>query len=175
MMPSGAPRPLADDDGRAATHANPDVPEPQHIAVAGDTYTFLIAGEQTNGRYALIDTLIPPGGGPPPHRHYFEEMFHVLEGDIEATVRGTTLHARAGETVNIPGLAPHAFKNAGATPARLLCVVAPAGLERFFAQIGDPVSTRTSPPPQLTKDERRARLEKAMALAPEYGIEVFAP
>jgi Cupin domain len=28
---------------------------------------------------------IPPGGGPPPHRHDFEEMFSVLEGEIETT------------------------------------------------------------------------------------------
>ena len=37
---------------------------------------------------------VPPGGGPPPHRHDFEEMFHVLEGEVEVTFRGVPAVAR---------------------------------------------------------------------------------
>ena len=58
-----------------------------HIGLVGDTYTILLSGNDTNGRYCLIDMLIPPGGGPSPHRHDFEESFTVLEGEIEATFR----------------------------------------------------------------------------------------
>ena len=54
---------------------------------------------------------VPPGGGPPPHRHDFEEMFTVLDGEIEATFRGEKSVVRAGETVNIPANAPHQFQN----------------------------------------------------------------
>jgi len=43
-----------------------------HIALVGDTYTVLLSGDDTDGRYCLIDMHIPPGGGPPPHRHDFE-------------------------------------------------------------------------------------------------------
>ena len=39
-----------------------------HIAVVGDTYTILVHGKQTAGRYCLIDMHIPKGGGPPLHR-----------------------------------------------------------------------------------------------------------
>jgi len=28
-----------------------------------------VTGAQTNGRYRLIDMLVPTGGGPPPRRH----------------------------------------------------------------------------------------------------------
>jgi quercetin dioxygenase-like cupin family protein len=42
------------------------------------------------------------GGGPPPHRHDFEEMFSILDGEIELTFRGQTIVAGAGETVKIP-------------------------------------------------------------------------
>ncbi len=59
-----------------------------HIGLAGDTYTVLLTGKHTAGRYCLIDMLVPPGGGPPPHRHDFEEMFTLLEGEIEVTFRG---------------------------------------------------------------------------------------
>ena len=53
-----------------------------HIALMGDTYTVLLSGDDTDGRYCLIDMLIPPGGGPGPHRHDFEESFTIFEGEI---------------------------------------------------------------------------------------------
>src|SRR5271156_5150426 len=100
-----------------------------HIAVVGDTYTILLSGEDTNGRYCLIDMHIPPGGGPPPHRHDFEESFTLLVGEIEATCRGEQSTVRAGETLSIPANAPHSFTNASKETVRLLCLCAPAGQE----------------------------------------------
>jgi quercetin dioxygenase-like cupin family protein len=69
-----------DDPSRALTVADPEGPAAPHVAVAGDVYTILVSGEQTAGRYCLIDMIVLPGGGPPPHRHDFEEMFTILEG-----------------------------------------------------------------------------------------------
>src|SRR3954449_4433420 len=101
----------ADDPARALTVANPDGADVPHISVAGGTYTVLVSGAQTAGRYCLVDMLVPagggppcgcgvagaqpaglfcgvhlrapPGGAPPPHRHDFEEMFTLLEGELE--------------------------------------------------------------------------------------------
>ena len=53
-----------DDARRKLTMANPEDPNMRHISVAGGTYTILVTGEQTGGRYSLIDMLVPPGGGP---------------------------------------------------------------------------------------------------------------
>ena len=92
----------ADDPARKLTLAQPDDPNLSHIGLVGDTYTILVAGKDTQGRYCLIDMHIPPGGGPPPHRHDFEEMFSVLEGEIEASFRGIKTIIRSGETINIP-------------------------------------------------------------------------
>jgi quercetin dioxygenase-like cupin family protein len=160
-----------DDRTRELAIAHPDDPALTHLAVVGDTYTILLSGAQTAGRYALIDMLIPPGGGPPPHRHDLEEMFHVLEGTLEVTLRGATTTASAGETVNVPANAPHNFTNASSEPARVLCLVAPAGLEEYFAEFGDRVPSRTAPAPDLTDDQRRERMDRAMQLAPRYRIE----
>jgi mannose-6-phosphate isomerase-like protein (cupin superfamily) len=109
-----------------------------HLGVVGDTYTILLTGKDTAGRYCLIDMLVPPGGGPPPYRHDFEEMFTVLEGEIEVIFRGAKSVARAGETVNIPANAPHQFRNQTERPARMLCLCSPAGQEEFFMAIGVP-------------------------------------
>ena len=165
-----------DDRAREPAIARPADPDLLHLAVVGDTYTVLLSGEQTAGRLAMLDMLIPPGGGPPPHRHDFEECFRVLEGSLEVRVRDLPpIPLEAGDTANIPANAPHAFRNPADVPARLLCTVAPAGLERFFAEFGDLVASRTAPPPPLSDAERQARLERAIAKAPEYGMEILPP
>ena len=86
---NGDTGPLPPDDlSRSLTVSNPDDPNLPHLAVVGDNYTVLVSGEQTEGRYCLIDMLVPDGSGPPPHRHSFEEMFTLLEGELEFTFRG---------------------------------------------------------------------------------------
>ena len=173
----GTEAPVPEDDvARGLAIARPEDPELVHLAVVGDTYTVLFSGDQTGGRFAMLDMLIPAGGGPPPHRHNFEECFRVLEGSVEVQLRDSLpVRLEVGESANIPANALHSFRNIGQTAARLLCTVAPAGLERFFAEFGDPVPTRTSPAPALSDAERVERLERAMAIAPAYGMEVLAP
>jgi quercetin dioxygenase-like cupin family protein len=159
---------------RKLTVARPNQDEKlPHIGLVGDTYTILLSGNDTNGRYCLIDMLIPPGGGPSPHRHDFEESFTVLEGEIEATFRGEKSVVRSGETINIPANAPHSFTNASKQTVRLLCICAPAGLEEFFAQVGVAVATRTTPPPKLDKRAQAEFIKKAQELAPKYRTELL--
>ena len=161
-----------DDLRRNLTLARPDDDgQLPHIGLAGDTYTILLTGKDTAGRYCLIDMHVPPGGGPPPHRHDFEEMFTVLEGEIEVTFRGAKTLLRAGETANIPANAPHQFRNSSAEPARLLCMCSPAGQEEFFASVGSAVASRTTPPPMLDESAQAALREKAAALASTYRTE----
>src|SRR6266699_1918969 len=103
-----------------------------HIALMGDTYTILLSGDDTDGRYCLIDMMIPPGGGPGPHLHYFIESFTILDGEIETTFRGKKSVVRAGKDNTIPANAPHSFTNASQDTVRLLCICAPAGKEELF-------------------------------------------
>ena len=175
--PNAAPQPVPPDDpGRNLTLARPDEDGSlPHIGMVGDTYTILLRGEDTAGRYTLIDMHVPQGGGPPPHRHDFEEMFHVLEGKIEVTFRGEKSVVRAGVTINIPANAPHSFTNVSEQPARLLCVCSPSGQEEFFAAVGVPVGGRTAAPPELDEAARGAFLAKAQELAPQYRTELLGP
>ena len=155
------------------TLASPDDPKMRHVSVAGGTYTIHVSGADTSGRYCLVDMLVPPGGGPPPHRHDFEEMFTILDGEIELTFRGKAHKASAGSTVNIPANAPHAFKNNSDKPARLLCMCTPAGQEEFFMEVGDVVDSRTAPPPNLSNAERAERIQRAKALSAKYRTELL--
>jgi quercetin dioxygenase-like cupin family protein len=160
-----------DDLARDLVVADPEDSTAPHIGLAGDTYTVLLAGEDTDGRYCLIDMLVPPGGGPPPHRHDFEESFTVLHGQIEVAFRGKTHQLRAGQTANIPANAPHSFKNAGPNPARMLCICAPAGNEALFEEVGVRVAGRTTPPPKMDEASEKAARAKAKGLAAKYRTE----
>jgi len=170
-LPKYPPVP-ADDLSRTLAFARPETDETMpHIGLVGDTYTVTVSGEDTADRFCVIDMHIPPGGGPPPHRHDFEETFILLEGEMEATFRGKKSAVRAGATIHIPANAPHQFHNASSSAVRLLCICAPAGQEKFFAEVGVPVATRTTPPPALDAEEQAEFMRKALALAPKYRTE----
>ena len=173
-MPDQANPIPPDDLSRRLIIARPDEDQGlPHIGLVGDTYTILVAGQDTAGKYTLIDMHVPPGGGPP--RHYFEEMFTVLDGEVLVTFRGETIVARAGQTINVPANAPHSFTNASDTPSRLLCMCAPAGQEEFFTLVGQPVATRTQPPPPLSPDTQAAFIARSRSLAPQFKTELLPP
>ncbi len=102
-----------DDANNKLTVANPDDPKLRHISVAGGTYTILVTGEQTGGRYCLIDMLVPPGGGPPPHRHDFEEMFTILRLDREHPRQRAPLVQEQVGQAGTPALHVHAIGAGG--------------------------------------------------------------
>src|SRR5450755_2998870 len=124
--------------------------EGRTIAVAGDVYRFLATGEDTNGKYAMWEAIVPPGGGPPPHVHSREEEgFYILEGEITVHVGEERIVATAGMFANMPVGTLHSFKNESDRPAKMLISVAPAGLEKMFLEVGVPVAqgaTTASPP-----------------------------
>ena len=173
-MPEPFPPLPADDLARSATIVGGDDPGLTHLGIGAGTYTILVSGEETGGRYSLIDMFVP-AGGPPPHRHDFEEMFHILEGELELTFRGETHRAAAGQTVNIPANAPHGFRVVSPTPVRMLCLCVPAGQEAFFKLVGEPLPTRTTPPTPPTAEILAERRTILMANALRFRSEFLPP
>lgn len=161
----------ADDPKRQLVIVDPDKLNKPYISLVGDTYAVLLSGEDTAGRFCLIDMHVPAGGGPPPHRHDFEETFTVLAGEVEMHFRGHKTMLRSGETAHIPANAPHQFRNTGIEPARLLCICSPAGQEEFFRTLGTPVPNRTSPSAKPTPESLEATKALAERLAPKYRTE----
>jgi mannose-6-phosphate isomerase-like protein (cupin superfamily) len=129
----------------------------------GTTLRVLLAGADTGGAVSVLEAVKAPGdGGPPPHRHPgIAELFYVLEGDMSFQVGDETIPAPAGTCVFVPGGLVHSFRNVGSTPARLLEVVIPGGLEGYFTAMA-----------QLSQDAdpaSRAALNRA------WGVEIAAP
>jgi mannose-6-phosphate isomerase-like protein (cupin superfamily) len=142
------------------------------VAVFGDVYRFLAVGDDTDGKYALWEAVVPPGGGPPPHVHSREEEgFYVLEGEITLHVGDRRLVAGAGTFANMPVGTLHSFKNETNRPARMLISVAPAGLEQMFLEVGQPLPEGGGTAPPASREE----IEKFLAVAPRYGIEIRLP
>lgn len=153
-----------------AQNISPDVPPDssrEQIWLSGNLDTFLATSEDTNGQYALFDLYVPPLAGPVAHLHTQEdEVYQVLDGKIEFQ-EGTQIREVApGDLIPLTSGHLHRFENLGTTPARLLLLATPAGLDRSFREAGQPVTDPSGPPP---KDD----IAKVIAAATKQGIEVY--
>ena len=146
--------------------------EGRRIGIVGDVYRFLATGEDTDGKYATFEALVPPGSGPPPHIHSREEeSFLVLEGEMTFQLGEERIVAGEGTFLNMPVGSLHCFKNESDKTARLLISVAPAGLEQMFFEVGQPLAddAEIAPPPS------QADIEKLLEAASRYGVEIKVP
>jgi len=142
------------------------------LSVAGDVYDILVDGNETEQRSAVVMVVVTPGNGPPPHTHHREdESFCVLEGEVTFTLAGRPVPAPAGTVVHVPRGVAHTFRNTGSSPARLLVWLTPAGLERFFRDVGEPLPPGVCQPTPPTE----AHVRKLLAKAPEFGVEIHPP
>jgi mannose-6-phosphate isomerase-like protein (cupin superfamily) len=95
---------------------------------------FMIRGDRTDGQFSLVEHPLPARAlGAPVHTHTREDEYsYILEGQIGVQIGDTEQVAGPGTLVFKPRGIPHAFWNAGDTPARLLEIISPAGFERYF-------------------------------------------
>ncbi len=140
--------------------------------VLGDLYTLKATGEDTGQAYALTEILAQPQSGTPLHRHSREdEAFYIQEGEVEFQLGEQTIVATAGTFLHSPKGQVHSYRNITSKPAKMLCWVMPAGLERFFVEIGVPVEEKSASPPSITPET----IKKVMSTAPKYGLEILPP
>lgn len=144
------------------------------VWVVGDHYTIKASGKDTGGAFAVIEVLVPPQSGPPPHIHRREdEAFYVLEGEFEVHIDNQRLTAGPGSWVTLAKGSLHHFKNIGQAPAKMLIIATPAGLDQFFLEAGRDATNALTSPESATATS--ADIEKLVALAPKYGIEIRLP
>ncbi len=95
----------------------------------------------------------------------------MLEGEMTFLLGEERIVAGEGTFLNMPIGSLHCFKNESNRTARLLISVAPAGLEKMFLEVGQPLSAdaKTAPPPSPTE------IQKLLAAAPRYGVEIKVP
>jgi quercetin dioxygenase-like cupin family protein len=125
----------------------------ESVSIGGVEVIFRMSGPETDGTYSVLEFRLEPGRLVPPHAHEREhEVSDVLEGEIGLQVGRDELTANQGCIVVKPPRVTHAWWNPTATPARVLEVISPPGLERYFLELAEIHSTHGIREPQLVAD-----------------------
>lgn len=142
--------------------------------VLGLLLKFRAFPSETNGKFCLVDCLVPPGLGAPPNAHPGEaECFIVSEGQFDFVIGETTRRAGPGEIVVVPEGALHAFRCTGTAPGRVLIVNAPGKMhEVFFTGVGRPLPEETTAPQPPVGPPDIARV---LAVASAAGMQIPIP
>lgn len=129
---------------------------------------------ETDGKFCIVDCLVPPGLGAPPNHHAGEtECFIVLDGEFDFLVGEQTRRARTGNVVLVPDGALHAFAAAGERPGRLMIVNAPGHMhEAFFSGVGRPLPDETATPPAPSGPPDLAHV---LSVAARTGMTILPP
>lgn len=128
------------------------------LNVMGDHQTVKLSGKDTNGQFTLVEQNNPPGTGIPPHLHEREdEIFQVVQGEVEFMMNGKAETLKAGDLVYLPKGTPHGFRVTGSQPAKVMLSIFPAGIEGMFEKL----SQLPEGPPDM---------KKITAICGEYGV-----
>jgi mannose-6-phosphate isomerase-like protein (cupin superfamily) len=127
MHTSSAPKIIGPQDGKAGWLGSIGV-------------RFMIDGEETHqAGFSLVEHPLPPRHlAAPLHKHTREDEYsYVLQGRMGALLGDDVVYAEVGDLVFKPRDQWHTFWNAGDEPCRILEIIAPAGFEKFFAEVSE--------------------------------------
>jgi quercetin dioxygenase-like cupin family protein len=138
--------------------------EARSIGLYDVVFKYGIGAGETDGRLSMLEVTIPPKTLIKPHTHTREDEFSlVLSGPIGLRSGDDVVEeVPTGSWLVKPRSVPHAMWNVTDEPARVLEVVMPGGLERYFEEIA-PVLREHGP--DWTK--------RYNALAEEYGLTIL--
>lgn len=138
----------------------------------GGLMTFFVTSAETENCIFLLESRTVPGAEPPPHLHYDQdEVFYILEGEMEVYCMGQVQIARAGEVVFLPRNQAHAFYFL--SPIRFLALVQPGGLDGYFEAMSSPATSMEIPANITTYADSDPAA--AIALAAKYGVKMLIP
>jgi len=110
--------------------------EGSQIIFRGTKMVVKVSGDDSEGRYSLIEMVHPPNIGPALHIHpNAPEAYYVLEGEYTIQCGNKTYPSQIGDFVFIPKGTPHNYQS-GPTGGKVL-VISPAGLEKYFKEVAN--------------------------------------
>lgn len=123
----------------------------------------LVAAEQTGGRFAVVERRTRRGQEPPLHGHTREDVLvYVLEGRVTFVSAGEWRPGPPGTCLLLPRGVEHGYR-VESDEARLLVLLAPAGLEGLYDALG------------RRKDGAAPDVERLITAAAGYGVEITGP
>ncbi len=172
----------------------PSQARPQLVTRDAETLWFLgtlarikLDGEQTGGRFALWEGVLPRGAAPPLHSHPQDETIVLLEGRMTAWLVEPALAEEAGDpprwvaecaqecpvggVLFAPGGFPHTFRVESDT-ARMLAISTPPGIEDMIRRLAEPARWPWLQPPP---DGPRVPAERIAQVERETGMVRHGP
>src|ERR671930_1774953 len=134
-------------------------------------YEVRASSDDTGGELTAMEMTIPPGMGPPPHVHEGGESVYVLEGRVRYHIGGDVHEGGPGTFFYVPAGIEENFEPADDNPVRLLVIYTPGGMDKFFAEAGEPAERHELPSPSETPPD----LERLSAVAQKHGLELRVP
>ena len=129
------------------------------LNILGTRNEVKLDGRDCNGLASAFEVTAGPGDGIPLHSHTHEdELFYVLEGEVQFTEEGETSIGQTGTFAFLPRGRKHAWFVVGDVPARLLIMTIPGTFNAFFAELAHPVGTMR-PMPEVIDICRRHGIE----------------
>jgi mannose-6-phosphate isomerase-like protein (cupin superfamily) len=130
----------------------------------GDGLVCRIPSSATGGASCTFEQTLAPGAGVPLHVHAHDDELHVvLGGTIAMRCGDRDFTAASGTVAFLPRRVPHAFRNPGDAPARLLTVFTPGGFDDLVAEL-------RGMPPADAGDETKRDVIRA-----RHGIRIIHP
>jgi uncharacterized cupin superfamily protein len=109
------------------------------IQLAGSKVWVIEDGTKTRNELSVVESeVLPSSITPPPHVHHaHEEIFYVLDGELEFFVDGNAVRLTRGDTITVPIGVAHTFRNTTDTPARFLTTFTPYQYVHYFEDIAE--------------------------------------
>jgi quercetin dioxygenase-like cupin family protein len=141
--------------------------------VLGARVEFLVGPQADDEAPCIIRGTMPPGVSVPIQSHKAVEIFFILSGTIEVLIEDggkmSWVEASAGNLIEIPSRAKHAFRNRSRHPViNLLHTTSEHG--RYFQEIGRPATSGESVSPPAPDE-----IERLLKTARHYGYWFATP
>jgi quercetin dioxygenase-like cupin family protein len=131
---------------------------PWYEGTDGERIAVRLSSRDTNGAYAIVESVAAPGCSPPMHIHRNEEEhFLVLGGSYRILIGDRMFDASVGTCVSVPRGSRHSWRNVSNKTSRLLVILIPGGFEKCIQTIRD------SP------------ADKILEIAEHYGCFIVGP
>ena len=144
---------------------------PQAYWMLGNLAIVHVTGEETDGRFCLVEFRSPPDDMIPLHAHRDQsQTTYVLEGEVTFYLPGIERALGPGECIHQPAGVPQTERT-GPDGARMLDINSPAGFERFVAAVGDPTESLELPPPP----DEEPDFARLTAIADEHSLDILGP
>jgi quercetin dioxygenase-like cupin family protein len=121
------------------------------LLVLGETLRPLLTNAMGSA-VEIFDTSGPADAGPPPHLHPWEEIYVVLDGELEVTIEGESKVLSPGATAHVPAGTSHSYRNV--TECHFLTITTRGNATEFFAEVASEVEMN---PPDIAGVVRVAR------------------